>query len=71
MKFKKALAYDDVLLVPQYSDIESRSEVDIGNCVDEKIRLELPILSAPMDTVTTVEMAVAMRKANALGIMHR
>ena len=57
MKFKKALTYDDVLLVPQYSDIESRSEVDIGNCLDEKIRLELPILSAPMDTVTTVEMA--------------
>lgn len=71
MKFKKALTYDDVLLVPQYSDIESRSEVDIGNALDDKIRLDLPVLSAPMDTVTTVDMALAMRKGGGLGIIHR
>jgi IMP dehydrogenase len=71
MKFKEALTYDDVLLVPQYSDIESRKEIDIGNALDKKIHLGLPIISAPMDTVTAANMAVAMGRAGALGIIHR
>ena len=37
MRFKEALTYDDVLLIPQYSDIESRKEVNIGNDLDENI----------------------------------
>ena len=71
MRFKEALTYDDILLVPQYSDIESRKEINIGNILDEKIHLDLPIISAPMDTVTTTDMAIAMGKAGALGIIHR
>jgi IMP dehydrogenase len=71
VKFKEALTYDDVLLVPQYSDIESRSEICIGNALNEKIRLDLPVISAPMDSVTTVQMAVAMAQAGGLGIIHR
>ena len=71
MRFKEALTYDDILLVPQYSDIESRKEIDIGNALDEKIHLDLPIISAPMDTVTTTKMAIAMGKIGALGIIHR
>jgi len=70
-KFKEVLTYDDVLLVPQYSDIESRCEIDVGNALDKKIRLDLPVISAPMDSVTAVAMAIAMRKAGALGIIHR
>jgi len=67
----EALTYDDVLLVPRYSDIVSRSEVDIGNDLDECIRLDMPIISSPMDTVTEWEMASAMAKAGGLGIIHR
>tara|TARA_R110000824_G_scaffold150209_6_gene320753 strand:+ start:11136 stop:12161 length:1026 start_codon:yes stop_codon:yes gene_type:complete len=71
MRFKEVLTYDDVLLVPQHSDIESRGEVDIGNDLDEKTHLSLPILSAPMDTVTENTMAFAMHHAGGLGIIHR
>ena len=71
MRFKEVLTYDDVLLVPQYSDIESRREVDIGNELHEKIYLELPIISSPMDTVTESTMALAMNDAGGLGIIHR
>ena len=57
---KEALTYDDVLLVPQYSDIESRSEVDVSSDLDDSTRLDLPIISSPMDTVTEEAMATAM-----------
>ena len=68
---KETLTYDDVLLVPQYSDIESRKEIDIGNNLDENIYLDLPIISAPMDTVTELNMAISMTKLGGLGIIHR
>jgi len=68
---KQALTYDDVLLVPQYSDIKSRKEVDIGNNLDKHWRLELPIISSPMDTVTESDMSIAMYNAGGLGIIHR
>ena len=47
----EALTYDDVLLVPQYSDIGSRKEIDIGNDLDDLTHLTLPIIASPMDTV--------------------
>lgn len=68
---KEALTYDDVLLVPQYSDIESRSEVDISSDLDDFTRLDLPIISSPMDTVTEETMATAMCQAGGLGVVHR
>jgi IMP dehydrogenase len=71
VKFEEALTYDDVLLVPQYSDIKSRKEVDIGNDLDDKTRLELPIISSPMDTVTTVEMASSLSNLGGMGVIHR
>ena len=71
MKFKEVLTYDDVLLVPQYSDIESREEINIGNNLDESIYLDLPIISSPMDTVTGTAMATAMNQMGGLGIVHR
>lgn len=66
-----AVTYDDILLVPQYSEIESRSQVDLKNTLGFHPTLEVPIISAPMDTVTGVEMAVQMSKLGGLGIIHR
>ena len=71
MKLKKCLSYDDVLLVPQFSDIVSRKEVDLRSALDQIRTLELPIISSPMDTITESRMANAMSKAGGLGIVHR
>jgi IMP dehydrogenase len=49
---QKSLSFDDVLLEPKYSDIESRSQIDISNYLDEYTYLQLPVISSPMDTVT-------------------
>ena len=68
---KKAYSFDDVLLTPQYSTIESRSQIDIGNNLDSSIHLELPVISSPMDTVTESDMAIAMSREGALGVIHR
>ena len=70
-KMKKAYSFDDVLLQPKYSNIESRSEVDLNYKLGEKINLSLPVISSPMDTVTETSMSVAMDKAGALGVIHR
>jgi len=71
MKFKEAVTYDDMLLVPQYSDITSRSEVNISSWFNSRHFLELPIIASPMDTVSEVDMAVAMAKAGGLAVIHR
>lgn len=75
MRTLVSLTYDDVLLVPQYSDIRSRQEIDIGTTLGGRhsrpIRFKLPIISSPMDTVTGPVMANAINKAGGLGIIHR
>ena len=68
---KDALTYDDVLLVPQYSDIKSRKEVSLSVELGSGITLESPILSSPMDTVTESEMAAVMSIVGGSGIIHR
>ena len=71
---REALSFDDVLLEPQYSDILSRSEVDIGTTMSEgqvNVKFRLPIISSPMDTVTETAMALAISRAGGLGIIHR
>ena len=70
MKLQEALTWDDVLMVPQYSEIRSRKEVDIST-VFGKMMLSTPVISSPMDTVTEADMVVAMSKAGGLGIIHR
>jgi IMP dehydrogenase len=71
MKFKEAVTYDDMLLVPQYSDITSRKEVDIGSDLSFDFRLGLPIIASPMDTVSEVDMCTAMDNAGGLAVIHR
>jgi IMP dehydrogenase len=66
-----SLCYDDVLLEPRYSEIRSRSEINIGGSLSKDVHLELPILSAPMDTVTEDKMCLAMQNAGGYGIIHR
>jgi IMP dehydrogenase len=68
---KEALSFDDVLLVPKYSDIKSRKEVDISSELDGAIKLSLPVIASPMDTVSESEMALAMSAEGGLAIVHR
>ena len=70
MKFKEAITYDDMLLVPQYSDITSRSEVEISNRMGHR-HLKMPIIASPMDTVSEHEMAIAMYRAGGMAVLHR
>ena len=66
-----ALTYDDVLLVPQYSDIASRKRLSTQTELTSKLSLQIPIISANMDTVTENKMAIAMARAGGIGIIHR
>jgi IMP dehydrogenase len=65
-----ALTFDDVLLQPAFSDVLP-TDVDIRTRVTRDIELNIPILSAAMDTVTEAEMAIAMAQAGGLGVIHR
>ncbi len=71
MNLEEGLTFDDVLLIPQYSDIEHRSDVSLKTKVLPNIELELPYIAANMDTVTEHRMAFTMAKHGALGILHR
>lgn len=69
--FPLALAFDDVLLVPQFSPIRARSEVDLSTKIAPDINLKIPLISVNMDTITGVEMAVAMDKLGGIGYIGR
>ena len=66
-----ALTYDDVLLVPQYSDVESRRKLSTSTQLTSKIAMQIPIVSANMDTVTENEMGIVMAREGGIGIIHR
>ncbi|HNM38401.1 MAG TPA: IMP dehydrogenase, partial [Anaerolineales bacterium] len=66
-----ALTYDDVLLVPQYSNVDSRRVLSTKSPLTKKIFLHSPIVSANMDVVTESEMAITMAREGGIGIIHR
>jgi len=65
-----ALTFDDVLLLPRHSSVLPR-EVDVSTAFAPGLRLQIPILSSAMDTVTESETAIAMARAGGLGIIHK
>src|SRR5256884_7349901 len=65
-----ALTFDDVLLVPQHSQVLPY-QVDIGTNLTRRIRLNVPIVSAAMDTVTESRLAIAMAQHGGLGVIHK
>ena len=67
---KEALTFDDVLLVPRYSEILP-SEADISTNLSNNIKLKVPFISSAMDTVTESKMSIAIAKAGGLGVIHR
>lgn len=67
---QKTLSFDDILLVPQMSDIKSRKEVDLTSEMGGK-QFRLPIISSPMDTVTGPEMVRTMDSHGGIGVLHR
>ena len=66
-----ALTYDDVLLVPQYSEADSRRALSTSTFLTKKIPLQIPIISANMDVVTESEMAITMAREGGIGMIHR
>ncbi|MGH2617209.1 MAG: guanosine monophosphate reductase [Thermomicrobiales bacterium] len=68
---RQGLSYNDVLLVPRYSRVRSRNEVDLSTVIAPGIALRSPLLSANMDTVTGVEMAVAIDRLGGIGFIGR
>jgi IMP dehydrogenase len=68
---RQGLTYDDVLLVPRYSEVRSRRDVDTSARLTRRITLRVPIVSANMDTVTEAEMAIVMARQGGIGIIHR
>ena len=70
-EIRTGLTYDDVLLVPRRSRVRSRQDVSTRSSFTPGIVLEVPIVSANMDTVTTAPMAVAMAQLGGIGVVHR
>ena len=71
MTFKEALTYDDIQIVPQYSEVENRTDCDISTRFTKNYNIKIPYVSAPMDTVTGVHMAIGMMKNGGVGCVHR
>lgn len=69
--YSRGLTYDDVLLVPKASPVDSRKNVELNTFLTDDIVLENPLLSAPMDTVTEQRMAIALGKMGGFGTIHR
>ena len=68
---KEYFTFDDVLLVPRRSRVFSRKDVSLRSNFSRNIILDLPIVSANMDTVTESKMAISMAQAGGIGIIHR
>lgn len=69
--FELAYSFDDVLLVPKFSRINSRSEVDLSTQITPNIKIENPLISSNMSSITNAKFAVALGKAGGLGVIPR
>ncbi len=66
----KALTFDDVMIVPNYSEV-TPDQVDVSSKLTNSIRLNIPLVSAAMDTVTETAMAISMARAGGVGVIHK
>ena len=71
MYFKEGLTFDDVLLVPKRSPVVSRSQTDLHTKLSANIKINIPIISANMDSVTESNMASTLAREGGIGIIHR
>ena len=70
-EFRTGLTYDDVLLVPKFSEIKSRKDVSTTTRFSRNISMSIPVVSANMDTVTESSMAIALARLGGIGVIHR
>lgn len=70
-ELRTGLSYGDVLLVPQRSPVDSRSDVDLSTTLTPSVELETPLVSAAMDTVTEADLAISLARAGGFGVLHR
>ena len=68
---KTYLTYDDVNIVPKFSEVLSRENVDLSTRFTKNTTLSIPIVSSPMDTVTELNMAKEMLDMGGVGVIHR
>jgi IMP dehydrogenase len=70
-QIRLGLSFDDVLLVPQKSSVESRRDVNTSSLITKNVRINIPMISLNMATVTESKMAIAMAREGGIGIIHR
>ena len=68
---KQALTYDDVNIIPKYSQIDTRSKIELYTRFTKNTKLSIPIVSSPMDTITEYDMALQMMDWGGVGVIHR
>ena len=68
--FEEALTFDDVLLFPNYSEILPH-EVDVSTRLTKRIKINIPLVSAAMDTVTEAKTAISLAQEGGIGIIHK
>ena len=68
---RRALTYDDIIIVPKYSELKSRGDVKLNTRFTKNTELTIPIVSSPMDTVTGLDMAKEMMEWGGVGVIHR
>ena len=66
-----SLTYDDITLVPQYSNIESRKNIKLTKTLSNFGEFNLPVIGSPMDTVCGADMCIALAKSGGFGVLHR